>query len=205
MLALQELTPAIEAKLENSIGKKYLYRKTLPLEGTNGIGLYSRYPIISSEYLQFNERPFAQITLLEIKGKKIQVINVHLASPARAVEDPENFLSLYSFNYNIRKEQWRLLSEVVNKNKDNYSLQLLVGDLNTTRYEPLFREIKTEWVDLYDQAGNGLGLNFPHSEKMNPVFTLDYIFGRGLIEALELKVVEGGGSDHLAISGKIKI
>jgi endonuclease/exonuclease/phosphatase family metal-dependent hydrolase len=83
--------------------------------------------------------------------------------------------------------------------------QLLVGDLNTTRHEPLFREIKTEWVDLYDQAGNGWGLNFPHSEKLNPVFTLDYIFGRGLLEALELRVVEDGGSDHLAIAGKIKI
>lgn len=206
ILFLQELTPELKSELDNSIGSNYRYKKTQPLKGTHGIGVYSKYPILQSDFLK-NEahKPFAQVLELEIKNKKIRVFNVHLASPAVAVENPDNFIELFGSNYKVRSQQLSIINEMADEGEEEFSAQLLIGDLNTTAYEPLYRDIEKRWVNLYDVAGDDMGLNFPHTNKMYPILTLDYFFGRGVIEGIKMSVVEGGGSDHLAIAGKIKI
>jgi len=72
----------------------------------------------------------------------MQVINTHLASPAVSVENKENFISLYHANYKMRKEQIKRIEQEVVENADNYNCQLLIGDLNTTEYEPVFKSLK---------------------------------------------------------------
>jgi endonuclease/exonuclease/phosphatase family metal-dependent hydrolase len=205
ILFLQELTPELKNEMDNSIGSNYRYKKTLALKGTHGIGVYSKYPILRSEFLKNSaDQPFAQVLELEIKSKKIRIYNVHLASPAIAVENPDNFIELFGSNYQGRTQQLSMINTLADEEESEFDAQLLTGDLNTTSYEPLYRDIEKQWVNLYDVAGDGLGLNFPHTNKMDPILTLDYLFGRGVIEGIKIRVVEGGGSDHLPIAGKIK-
>jgi endonuclease/exonuclease/phosphatase (EEP) superfamily protein YafD len=205
ILFIQELTPEWKVNLENSIGRKYPYRRTSALQGTHGIGVYSKFPIIDSELLNNNNLPFAQIVELSINNKKVQLINVHLASPAIAVEDPENFMELFSSNYKLRSQQLENINTVAIERENEFNAQILIGDLNTTPYEPIYRDIKKHWVNLYDLAGNGCGFNFPNSNKVDPILILDYIFGRGVVKGIEMKVMKGGSSDHLALVGRIKI
>lgn len=206
ILVIQELTKELQAKIENSIGSRYAYKRTLALKGTHGIAVYSKYAILKYELLNDgNNRPFAQVVELEIANKKVQLINVHLASPAVAVENPDNFIDLFSSNYQLRSQQMERINAMASEKEKQFSAQLLMGDLNTTSYEPLYRDIKKYWVNLYDKAGSGWGFTFPNSGKVDPILTLDYIFGRGSVKGIEVKVMDGGGSDHLPLAGKIKI
>lgn len=204
ILVVQELTPDMEANLNNSLGKIYPYKKTLALRGTHGIGVYSKHRILTSQLLRNDSKlPFAQVVEIEINAKKIQLINAHLASPAIAVENTENFLPLLASNYELREYQIQKVNSLIQE--EEFDAQILIGDLNTTKYEPLFRKLKSNWVDLFDISGIGSPLNFPNSSNTNPILTLDYILLRGNLNGIEAKVIEGGSSDHLAVIGKIEM
>ncbi|WP_018342002.1 endonuclease/exonuclease/phosphatase family protein [Cytophaga aurantiaca] len=104
ILIVQELTPAWVSMLSKSLGKQYPYKRIYIDKGTHGIGVYSKYKLSNDTLLlNDNKKPFAQIITAHIHNKKIQLINVHTASPAAAVEHPENFLSLFSANYTLRE------------------------------------------------------------------------------------------------------
>lgn len=204
ILVVQELTPKMEVNLNNSIGKNYPYKNTLALRGTHGIGLYSKHPILSNQLLKNDGNlPFAQVIEMKLNSKKIQLINVHFASPAIAVENPQNFLTLLASNYDLRERQLQKIHTLMEQGA--FDVQILIGDLNTTKYEPLYRKLKTDWVDLFDISGIGSGLSFPNSSNTRPMFTLDYIFLRGNLNGIEAKVIQGGSSDHLAVIGKVEM
>jgi len=204
ILFVQELTPTWASKIEKSLGGSYKYKLTKSLKGTHGIGIYSKYKISNQEFLKNSaNKPFAQIVNLSVEDKSIQLINTHLASPAIAVENKDKFLSLFRANYQIRKEQIINLNELAEN--QNYDCQLLVGDLNTLHSEPIFKRLKLKWVNSNNGILRWLKYNFPHSSKIIPIVTLDYILGRGKLKFIESKVIEGGSSDHLAIMTKMKI
>ena len=206
ILVVQELTPKWKIDLDNSIGASYLYKKLIPLHGTHGIGIYSKHPISNHQILNNdNNLPFAQIIELKIGNKDIQLINAHLASPAKAVENPESFFEFYRINYKIIEQQIIVLNKLAIESKDQFDAQVLIGDLNTTPYEPLFREMKNEWTNLNASVGSRFNFNFPNSSRIIPFLTLDYIMLRGNVKCLETKIVEGGSSDHLALTGLVKI
>lgn len=205
ILAVQELTPRWELELEKSIRDKYPFHKTIPLNGTHGLGIYSKFKISEHQVLRNDDgRPFAQIIQLIVHGKSVQLINLHLASPAIAVENPDRFMTLLLANYKMREGQLKQI-ELATKGNKNFDVQLLMGDLNTTRYEPLYRKLTYSWVDLYTQVGDWPGVNFPNNTESPSFLTLDYIFLRGTGEMSEAVVVDGGSSDHKAIAGIIKI
>lgn len=204
ILVVQELTPSWVAFLSKKIGKQYPYTRIYPNKGTHGIGIYSKYKL-SNDTLLLNEskKPYAQIVAVHVSNKKIQVINTHLASPAAAVEHPENFFSLFTTNYRLREKQLEQIEQAVKNNPGDVSV--LIGDLNTTSYEPLYRTMRTSWVDVFNEAGEGSSSTFPNTHKAKPFLTLDYILIKGAAIPLSAKVLENGSSDHLALTGKIKL
>lgn len=204
VVALQEVTPRWHAILHGRLNRKYPYSKTHPLSGTHGICLYSKFPISSAMIINNNYgRPIAQIAELVIDNKRIEVVNTHLASPASAIEDPSNFYKNYSVNYNMRKRQLTKLQGMLDGS--NISRQLILGDLNTMKIEPLYHEIRESWNDLADKKTTWTGFTFPNSSKIPSVITLDYIFYRGKVEPIIFKVDENGSSDHHGIFGKFRI
>lgn len=204
ILLVQELTPNWAAKIEKEIGADYPHKLTHALRGTHGIGIYSKYKITNQELLKNAANlPFAQIVDLQFDGKLIQLVNTHLASPAIAVENKDNFLPLFLGNYKLRTKQIKALNGLARNGGETYSSQLLIGDLNTLHSEPIFKRLKWQWVNSSNGLFRWTKFNFPHSSRVRPILTLDYILGRGAIEFLEYKVIEGGSSDHLAIVAKI--
>lgn len=206
VLFVQELTPNWAAKIENSLEGAYKYKVTESLDGTHGIGIYSKYKIDNQRLLNNSARkPFAQVVDLSINNKSIQLINTHLASPAVAIENKDRFFSLFRENYQIRKKQIKALNALAENGSKKFDCQLLVGDLNTLHSEPIFKRLKFKWVNSNNGLLRWMKFNFPHSSKIIPIVTLDYVLGRGEMKFLESKVLEGGSSDHLAIMTKIEI
>ncbi|MEM6261968.1 MAG: endonuclease/exonuclease/phosphatase family protein [Bacteroidota bacterium] len=206
ILIVQELTSKWNDHLSRQVYSKYPFRKTYIHNGTHGLGILSKYPIRSCTYLK-NGRglPVSQISAFLINGKELVVANSHFASPAIAVENPENFFSLYQQNFHTRNEQWESLQGYLQENHLGVP-QVVSGDLNTMKIDPLYREIRYTWKDLHAGKGTGLGWNFPNVSRVPfPLITLDYILYRGNIKPLESKVLPGSSSDHLAIFGRIEL
>lgn len=206
LIFVQELTPEWASEIDRTIGGMYKYKLTKPLSGTHGIGIYSKYKINNQKFLNNSyKKPYAQIVDLVIDKKTIQLINTHLASPAIAVENKGNFFSLFSSNYQIRREQIKELNDLAISGSKSYHCQLLVGDLNTLYSEPLFKILKLKWSNSNNGLLRWMKFNFPNSSKIMSFVTLDYILGRGKLKFIESKVLKGGSSDHLAIMTKLKI
>ncbi|MCI4670335.1 MAG: endonuclease/exonuclease/phosphatase family protein [Bacteroidia bacterium] len=206
LLFVQELTPAWKNKLAPLLARRYKYQKDLRSRYTYGIGIYSKYPIISYKMLRNTaKQPFCQIAEISINNQKVVFVNVHLASPAVAVENPDRFFSLYAQNYKDRKNQMEELQAYLDKNHSGQAM-VMVGDLNTPRMEPLYRKLRHRWADLYKKTGYGPGWTFPNIEQLPmPLITLDYILYRGKIKGKSFKVLPGSSSDHLAIYGKLQL
>ena len=206
ILLVQELTSSWDHKLNQQVYPSYPYRKTFVHNGTHGLGIFSKHPIESSHFFK-NEAglPFCQIVELNIKGKPLILLNTHLSSPAAAIENPDHFLGLYKqtdFQRNIQMYEVDLFLKEHHAGK----AQIVAGDLNTMRIEPLYKNLRANWRDLYKKKGKGLGLNFPNVTSVpRPIITLDYILYRGNIKALEAKILPGSSSDHLAVWGRIEI
>lgn len=204
ILAMQELTPRMQNVFEQSVGKKYPYRKTYTLHGTHGIGLYSKYPILSCSYVRNSRNlPIAQVVKIDVKGTTTKIVNAHLASPGVAVENPDNFFPLYKENYQLREQQLEKINFAVYDDKKYPTM--IMGDLNTMPYEPIMRNFRYEWADLLEETNVESSRNFPHASKTKPLTTLDYILLQGDVKGISSKVIQGGNSDHLAIFGKVKI
>ena len=145
-----------------------------------------------------------QYSTVKISGKKVLLANIHLSSPAIAVENPDDFYALYAQNYRHRQEEYQQLNQWLQSQSTAY--KLLLGDFNTPEVEPLFRDIRSQWADLYEAVGPGLGFNFPNSRHFSfPVITLDYILYQGKMKAIDAKVIKKGKSDHFAILGTLRL
>lgn len=206
ILVVQELTPSWATKLEKSLDTAYKYQRIKPMNGTHGMGIYSKYPLQNERILgNASNLPFAQVVDVNIRKKKIQIINTHLASPAIAVENPEHFFKHYINNYRLRKDQIIRLNKLAAKSMSKLHGQFLAGDLNTLYAEPLFKMLKLKWVNAYCALDRWTKFNFPHSSKICPIMTLDYIMGRGSLKFLNTKVIKGGSSDHLPVLTRVKL
>ncbi len=202
ILFVQELTPMWKQRLDKL---NFPFRITKALNGTHGIGVYSKYKIEGQKI--FNNSaglPYAQIVNLRIGNMEYQLINTHLASPAAAVENRDRFFELYEKNYQLRKQQLNEINDYAEQTKSKFSAQILVGDLNTPHVEPLYKNLKWEWSDSHSK-GRGFGFNFPHTNRIKPMLRLDYVLARGKISFLDSEVMKGGGSDHLAVKVDCKL
>ncbi len=202
ILVVQEVTPAWEQQLRSKL-PTYKYQKTKALEGTHGIGIYSKYPITNLRYLYNTSRlPIAQCVQLTINNQPVELCNAHLSSPAIAVENPDRFLELYHRNYQQRKIQTHQI--LLEMEKSSAEKKILIGDFNTMKIEPLYHQFRYDFVDLFNKKGTGLRFNFPNSSGYKrPFLTLDYIFAQGSISPISAEVLKGGSSDHRGLIGRV--
>jgi len=206
ILVLQEVSKQWAVNLDKSLKLSYPYQHVLALNGTHGTAIYSKFPLSNTSIINnTSNRPIAQMAEVDIHGNRIQLVNVHLASPGVAVENPDRFFALAMANYYQRERQLDKLQQLLDAAQTTAPTQVYIGDFNTTEFEPLYRQLRSHWVDLQAEVGTGWGFNFPHTSKMNPLIRLDYILIRGNIAPVSIEVQSGGSSDHLAVMGKVTL
>lgn len=183
ILVLLETTSAWEEGLSDLIDR-YPYHHLLPLEDYYGIIVVSEYPILSVCEYNFNADhvPLLQLNV-QLPHGQVNVFAGHPPSPPSP-----------------RKMNWRneQLSQLGNLLVEQDAPVILIGDLNTTSFSPIFKELLGT-SGLYDsRRGWGRQASWP-SKLGKWGIALDHALLSPSIETLHREVGVLPGSDHLPI------
>ena len=185
IIGLEELSAEQAAALESAMPDDYPYRALFG-RGIPGKGILSRLPIRDLNHLTFHPKRPDLHTILERDGQPMHVIIVHPPPPA-----PQEV--------NARARQMEQLRQLA----DLPDPLLLMGDLNMTHWQQAYHELRAAGLsDAFAEAGHGASFTFPTRRgvvPLRPLLRLDYIFYSTELTALDARVGEDGGSDHLPL------
>lgn len=196
------------SKKEKEFKYPYTYFKYKGDNGNIGQAILSKYPIIKKGSLEFahsgNNAIFADI----VKDKDtVRVYNLHLQSfridPQQEELTQENSEILYKrmgSAFVVQQEQ----AEVLENHRRLCSYKKIVcGDFNNTQYSNVYRQIKQDMKDTFDEAGRGFGRSYDY--KYFPL-RIDFILVDKNMEVLSHKnLTDRALSDHYPIVTSLKL
>ncbi len=186
---------------------QYPYRNLKYHEDKSLMGIFSKYPIIDSGYLDFkksaNDAEFADILY---KGDTLRIYNIHLESlrlPHHAMqisdELSEGLYARLSRSFELQRGQANQFRE----HKSKSSLRTLVcGDFNNTQFSNVYQVIKGDMQDSFIEKGSGFGrtyqfLRFP--------LRIDFILADSSFEIMAHKNFNERLSDHYPVMASFKL
>jgi endonuclease/exonuclease/phosphatase family metal-dependent hydrolase len=201
-------------KVERALNM-YPYHFTVPLVRKSrywiGLAIYSKFPILSSRKILYDST-FNGSTIheLDIKGKKLYVVNNHLESFKLTMEDRTRYTEFFrninseSFDdlkeavqkkistaYLIRTEQAEIVTEEIEKLNGDYLL--VCGDFNDTPVSYAYRIIRGTMVDAFAASGTGLGITYNQNFYW---YRIDHILHSPNMKAWNAQVDKIAVSDH---------
>lgn len=209
VVALQELNPLNAEALAGWKGS-YPFQALLPLHGgEGGLGLLSKFPIQDHSWLALaDQQTDAQWVTMEIEGRGIELVNVHLISNRLDVSTDESRAKFDNAN-RTREQQARDLSAFVS----GHPKSIIAGDLNATDTTMTYEILKSQLKDSYREMGSGMGATFSSEWfwfgriPIPPrVLRLDYILHSNSIVTLEAHIGEKDSqSDHLPVASTLVV
>jgi vancomycin resistance protein VanJ len=186
---------------------KYKYEKLSETKIKYGQAIFSMYPIIESGSIAFPNTANNAIYADIVKHKDtIRIYNVHLQS-LRIDKDVENLNTEDSerlfkrISETFKKQQ--LQTELFKKHKDKSPYKMIIcGDFNNTAFSYVYKEIKGDLVDAFQEAGNGFGRTFDF--KYFPI-RIDFILVDKAFKINGFKTLEDKLSDHYPIIAKVSL
>lgn len=204
IVGLQELRPTLQGKL----AREYPYEVSKVVQGYDGLGLYSRFPILESEVII--EVDFAHIDLdqpkyiravVDIRGQPVVVYVIHPPIPQPSF--PASPLYEVIFHYDDTHLQAHI-ERTVRQIKGETLPVLLLCDCNSTPRSRQYRLLDGVLNEAFGTQGWGLGLS--HPVKPFPLLRIDYIWYSPDFAALSTKVwPRSGTSDHYPVWGRITL
>lgn len=196
--------------------RAYKYKHYYPLaKGFNGLGCYSRYPILSATPIPYDSKTNGSIAYRIKVGKDtLLVINNHLESNRIVRQDvgtyqemvtapnSENFFSglkkLLKKMAQATCIRVKQVDMLVNKVKESEGKYVIVcGDFNDTPISYTHHVLYEELNDAFVESGNGLGISY---NKHQMYFRIDHILLSKNLKAYECAVDNKAiGSDHYPI------
>lgn len=170
-----------------------------------GQAIFSKYPIIGSGSVEFPNTANNAIYADVVKGSDtLRVYNVHLQSLGIEEnledlkgEDSERVIKRASETFKMQQEQ----AELFIKHKEASPYKVIVcGDFNNTAFSYVYKKIKGELKDAFEEAGNGFGRTFDF--RYFPI-RIDFILVDQAFEVNSFKVIEEKLSDHYPVLTKI--
>ncbi|WP_299274313.1 endonuclease/exonuclease/phosphatase family protein [uncultured Psychroserpens sp.] len=203
VLCMQEYRPDAAVELNGY----FKYEKLSGQKVKSGQAIFTKYPIINSGSIEFpntsNNAIFADIVRF---GDTIRIYNVHLQSSGidpnveeLTKEKSENLVKRVSSTFKMQQSQTELFLK--HKAKCHYQM-IICGDFNNTAYSYVYKEIKGDLKDAFEQAGNGFGRTFDF--KFFPV-RIDFVLVDKDFEINAFKTYEVNYSDHFPIMAKVKL
>ena len=193
----------------------YPYYYSEPLVRKNrysiGLAIFSKYPILNSRKIRYDST-FNGSTIheIDVKGKKLVVVNNHLESFKLTMEDrsiysdfiqnmnTETFDDLKSTiqrkigeAFLIRAEQAEIVAEEIHNAKGDYLI--VCGDFNDTPISYARRIIQGTLIDAYAASGTGIGITCNQNYFW---FRIDHILHSPNMKAYNAKVDNISMSDH---------
>lgn len=199
-------------KMTEKLGMSMASRKYKLRNKSFGLHLItiSKYPIISTAELRYNDDIFAMISDIAINDDTIRVINTHLNSntlsgadirdvndimrlnavgDGKTVRTIKNISTRFDKNAKIRSKQ---ADGIINNIKYSKYKVIVCGDFNDTPATYSYQRISSGFSDAFMKKGRGWGNTFASNL---PWIRIDYVLcGKGLTVE-EYKVL-----DHIKIS-----
>jgi endonuclease/exonuclease/phosphatase family metal-dependent hydrolase len=186
LVALQEATPGWRRALSN-LNDLYPHRAFLPLRpdaspDAFGLGLLSRHPIRDARFESPGDRrrPWLECRV-EIGGRELQVVVVHPSRPGRADTTERRDRGLLAV---VDAVPWT-------------ERAVLLGDLNTSSFSPVFEDLLSGAGLADSRARFGRLPTWPASLPELARIDLDHVLVRPGIGVLERGVGPELGSDHV--------
>ncbi|SMC84565.1 endonuclease/exonuclease/phosphatase family protein [Cellulophaga tyrosinoxydans] len=186
---------------------KYKYLKYIDNKGKVTLAVYSKFPIINEGLINFPESPNnASFVDIRVKKDTIRVYNLHLESlrviPDKDVIAKEESKKLYKrVTHSFKKQQEQ--AEIIKENLQNTSYKAIVcGDFNGTQYSNVYRTIRSDLQDSFQEKGSGYGRTY--NFKYYPV-RIDFILVDKSFEVVSHQNYDAKLSDHFPVMTSINL
>jgi len=195
----------------------YCYKHYYSLgDGLNGLGVYSRYPILSAVPIKYKSARNGSIAYrIKVKDDTLLVVNNHFESNKivksdvgvyQDMIDAPSGEKLFSGTWKllgkmakataIRSRQADVVLEKVKKAKEKYIV--VCGDFNDTPISYIHRVFHEELDNAFVESGNGMGISYNRDRLY---VRIDHIFTSKNLQTYECRVDDGiDASDHYPIS-----
>lgn len=202
VLCIQEYNKRGEG-LFDSFVYKYIFNE----KGKSQQAIFSKYPIINTGNIDFpntaNNVIFADVK----KGKDtLRFYSMHLQSVKISPDihekiDEEKSKIIFRRLSEAFKEQ-QLQAEILQKHKKECNHPMIIcGDLNNSAFSYVYRSIRGDMKDAFEEAGSGFGKSYNY--KYYPA-RIDYIFADDTLEVKEFKTYDMFvNSDHYPIVARL--
>ncbi len=179
-----------------------------------GFAVFSKYPIINSERIPYDNSTtnFMQVCDILMENDTIRVINTHLES-IRFGKDDYSFVSditskkSTTTNKEIKEKSRAIMAKMkrayvkrsaqvknlVEYSKDSPYPVIVAADFNDTPVSYAHRQITNILSDGFIESGNGLGYTYVHSLFF---LRIDYIFHSADFHSIDYKIIRKAYSDH---------
>ena len=204
VVGIEELQPdgADALATDPSITTRFPFQVLLPDDDTLGVGLLSRYPIVSHDSL--SDPPMIRAVLTAPDGQQISVIVFH--------PFPADFQSVLGvpvgLDTRLRDEAIGRIRSVLNQEMATRRSVILLGDLNTTEREPAYSSLTDGMRDAHLDAGLGPGFSWrPQPLTFLPfgLVRIDYILTTPNLPARSSSVDCNVPSDHCRVDAKLAL
>lgn len=195
LLAVQELTAELAGEVSERLGDAFPFRALSPGKGADGTGIWSRYPIVSSQRIP-GYRLGAVSTTVRVPGAASDavVVCLHVVGPWPHPID------------GWRQEMAGLPQTLQQTARAaGPGATIVVGDFNATRDMAPFRNLLSGgYRDAAEQSGSGLTPTFPAQAGMPPMLGIDHILTSNS-SASEVRTVRIPGTDHLGLTATVHL
>lgn len=191
----QRAADQIAAALSDVYPYRVHYRDDIP-----GVGLISKYPIVSAENLAFGDDALLTHVraVIDVNGVKLTVYVAHVSPPAFGRDEgaPTPYLVRGSAD-----------AAALAKLAAADAPALVMGDFNMADISDDYRVMqRAGLVDAFREGGYGFGATWPVSRRgrsANPIVRIDYIWHTGEFAVEKAWVGGPTGSDHLPVIAEL--
>jgi endonuclease/exonuclease/phosphatase (EEP) superfamily protein YafD len=167
----------------------YQFRFESPREDLFGLALFSKLPMTESRIVRFGESAMPAIVASFAADDQIfEIILVHSSWPMTADRAAN------------RNAQLRRMAQYIQASDETV---VVAGDLNTTMWSPYYQEFEHESGMINARAGYGIGATWSPIHILG--IPIDHILVKPPAQVGHFHVLQGIGSDHLAISADVSV
>lgn len=180
---------------------KYKFEKLSGKKTKYGQAIFSKFPIVNSGSIEFPDTANNAIFADVVKGNDtIRFYNIHLESMRidtkvenLKTEDSERLFKRIGNTFKMQQFQTELF--LMHKEQCKYKM-VICGDFNNTAFSYVYRKIKGDLSDTFEEAGNGFGRTYDF--KFFPI-RIDFIFADTAFNINGFKAYNDHYSDHYPI------
>jgi endonuclease/exonuclease/phosphatase (EEP) superfamily protein YafD len=203
VVALQELTPDVAAALEASteIDQRFPYRILEARDDVRGMGILSSVPLVEGVYGAFPMLLTAGLLMPD--GSRLDLVNAHPLPPriSTVAGVPVGLDTI------LRDQELRYVRAAVDRVEDQERV-LLVGDLNTTPFEPGFGIVTDGLQDLHAQVASGTGFTWRPAflERLNAgLLRIDHVLAGSSVQPIALAEDCSLPGDHCRVTAVVDV